>query len=742
MATTRRRINGTSFNRRNFLMGTAAAVAATPLVALGGGAAYRLIDDNPAGPLQPLVDKLPLIEGATVAVDDAAIAMAELSSEANPQRGLVKELRQETEFSMFALTWPGFADVTAYFRAERPDGSWSEWYHAETDNADAEEGEGNGMSGTELVYLEPTKAVQVSVTGLNIFGDVSKIAEEIGAGSSEAGSSQANPEFGSSGDAPTPPPAATPLPGSSGAVSWADIEPISDEHPFHQATAVFIDGRTAEGIDPIVDATNLTGMPRVITRRGWGADESMRGKPHYNDKVLGCTVHHTAGSNNYTEAQAAGIVRGIYHYHAVTRGWGDVGYNALVDKYGNIYEGRAGGLDKPVQGAHAGGFNTNTWGISIMGNYTSVNPTEASIKSVANMLGWRMAVAGANPTGDIKLTSSGSSSKFGRGTTVELPAVFAHRDVGTTTCPGDAGYSQMERIRLLTKRKYDEVKGGVIVNDAPEGAPDLEIGDQPVDIGSLPLPGSLPLETDSEGNVVLDEDKARQLIEDLAEGEGSGTPAAGGDAATDGESGTAGQGADAPSAPEGGTAVRQTSNATPMSGGHVHAGNRSILAAALGVLGSPSIGGSAEDVVGVISPVRDADASVSAIAAAPGRVLGRDDANEFAGAWRRIADEHGDVLGDARTPVQVGANVPGPDGVARPVRYVGFEDGVITVTGDGVVGAVWGAVAQEWADQGFEIGRLGVPVSVQSKDGRGWRAEFRGGEVVADARGNAESRVR
>lgn len=744
MATTRRRINGTSFNRRSFLMGSAAAVAAAPLVALGGGAAYRLVDDNPGGPLRPIVEKLPLIKGATVAVDDAAIAMAELSSATNPQRGLVKELRQESEFSMFALTWPGFADVTAYFRAQRPDGSWSEWYHAETDNSDAEEGEGNGLSGTELIYLEPTKAVQVCVTGLNIFGDVEEIAKELESGSSEAAG--AAPSLGSSGDTREAPAAVTPLPGSTGAVSWADIEPISDEHPFNQAMAVFIDGRTAEGIDPIVDATNLTGMPRVITRRGWGADESLRsGGPHYNDKVLGTTVHHTAGSNNYTEAQAAGIVRGIYHYHAVTRGWGDVGYNALVDKFGNIYEGRAGGLDKNVQGAHAGGFNTDTWGISIMGNYTSINPTEASIKSVANMLGWRMAVADADPTGSIKLTSSGSSSKFSRGTTVSLPAVFAHRDVGTTTCPGDAGYAQMERIRLLVKRKYDEVKGGTIINNSPEGDSGLEIGDNPTDIGSLPLPGSLPLTTDADGNVVLDEEKARQLAEDLQSGE-SGQPGRSGDGAapadpkdtansTDAKDGASG---DAPKAPEGGTPVERTAATTPLSGTYAHAGNRSILAAALGVLGSPALGGSAEDVLGVITPVRDAAPSIRDIPVGPGHVLGRDDDNAFAAAWRDIVAQHGEVLGEARTPVQVGASVPGPDGVARPVRYVAFDNGIMTSTEEEIIGAIWGAIANKWAEEGFEIGAPGEPAAIQTPDGDGWRADFRNGSMTEDRRGNVE----
>lgn len=703
MATTRRRINGLTFNRRNFLFGSAAVATAAPLVALGGNAAYRLVDSNPSGPRAATVDTTPLIAGITKAVNDAAIAMAELSSSDNPQRGLIKELRRDTEFSQFALTWPGFADVTAYFRALRPDGSWSEWYHAETHNSSPDDGgEGNGLSGTELIYLEPTTAVQVSVTGLNIFGDIKEIAKELAEGSGDA------PAFGSS-DADKPAGDKATLPGSVGAISWADIEPISDDHPFHQANAVFIDGGVDEGINPAVDATNLTGMPRVITRAGWGADPSLSRTPTYNDSVRGITVHHTAGSNNYTEAQAPGIVRGILHYHAVTRGWKDIGYNALVDKFGNIYEGRTGGLDKNVQGAHAGGFNVDTWGISMMGDYSSINPTEATLKSVANMIGWRLAVAGLDPMGSVTLTSSGGSDKYSRGTAVDLPVVFAHRDVGTTTCPGDAGYAQMERIRLLTKRKYDEVKGGIINNEGPEGGSGLEIGDQPVDIGSLPLPGSMPSGSDAG-------EKAREIIEGLRSG-AAGDPSVNADGAP----------AAAPAE-------------QPMDRVHVHAGNQSMLAGALGVQGSPALGGTADDVFGVVRPVRDAEPTIADIAVAPGPVLDRDADNAFAAAWRDIIAKHGDVLGEALSPIQVGASVPGADGTPRAVRFVKFAEGVLSDTSDGQVAAIWGPIADAWAAQGFETGALGEPTGTQVRDGAGWRAEFRGGTIIEDRRGGTTVR--
>ena len=159
-------------------------------------------------------------------------------------------------------------------------------------------------------------------------------------------------------------------------------------------------------------------------------------------------MHHTAGSNNYSKAESAGIVRAIYAYHAQTLGWCDIGYNVLVDKYGQIFEGRAGGLERNVQGAHAGGFNENTVGIAMMGDFSTAAPPEITVQNVGNYLGWRLAAAGLNPKGRTTMYSEGTSfTPYPRGAAVDLPIIFAHRDVGNTSCPGDGGYAQMNKIR-------------------------------------------------------------------------------------------------------------------------------------------------------------------------------------------------------------------------------------------------------------------------------------------------------
>lgn len=110
--------------------------------------------------------------------------------------------------------------------------------------------------------------------------------------------------------------------------------------------------------------------PRIVTRRGWGANENLRERGFvYTKKVKAAFVHHTASGNKYSCSQVPSLIRGIYRYHVVSSGWRDIGYNFLVDKCGNIYEGRAGGVAKAVKGAHTLGFNTNSMGIAVLGNF-------------------------------------------------------------------------------------------------------------------------------------------------------------------------------------------------------------------------------------------------------------------------------------------------------------------------------------------------------------------------------------
>lgn len=194
--------------------------------------------------------------------------------------------------------------------------------------------------------------------------------------------------------------------------------------------------------------------PAYVTRAQWGADPAlMTWPPEYADTTKAVTIHHTAESNDYTPEQSAAIVRGIYAYHSKQNGWGDIGYNALVDKYGTIFEGRAGGMDRPVVAAHTGGFNQETFGIAMMGTLTDTPPTPAELTSVERLAAWKLGGTYRDPAQKITLTSAGGgTSKYAKGQTATVDALFAHRDVGNTECPGNAGYAAMDTIRSETAK--------------------------------------------------------------------------------------------------------------------------------------------------------------------------------------------------------------------------------------------------------------------------------------------------
>jgi uncharacterized protein with LGFP repeats len=213
--------------------------------------------------------------------------------------------------------------------------------------------------------------------------------------------------------------------------------------------------------------------PAYVTRAQWGADPKlMTWPPQYAPTTRAVTIHHTAESNDYTPEQSAAIVRGIYAYHSVRNGWGDIGYNALVDKYGTIFEGRAGGMDRPVVAAHAGGFNQETFGIAMMGTLTDTPPTPAELTSVERLAAWKLGGMYRDPSQKISLTSAGGgTSKYAKGQTATVDALFAHRDVGNTECPGNAGYAAMDTIRSETAKLI--AAAGTDVRSAWAAHPDL-----------------------------------------------------------------------------------------------------------------------------------------------------------------------------------------------------------------------------------------------------------------------------
>jgi hypothetical protein len=187
--------------------------------------------------------------------------------------------------------------------------------------------------------------------------------------------------------------------------------------------------------------------PRIITRRGWGANENLRERGFvYTKKVKAAFVHHTASGNKYSCSQVPSIIRSIYRYHVVSSGWRDIGYNFLVDKCGNIYEGRAGGVAKAVKGAHTLGFNTNSMGIAVIGNFGNTKPSDAALKAISRLTAWKLGLYGVNPRGKTYLTSAGGNL-YRKGKNVRLNVISGHRDGFSTECPGRLLYGKLGSAR-------------------------------------------------------------------------------------------------------------------------------------------------------------------------------------------------------------------------------------------------------------------------------------------------------
>ena len=511
---TRRRPLYVSGRRRTLALAVAvAASVVTPLAVYGADSLVESGDEitATAGSAAPTGE-------ATVSLTEAPAAAGvdtDIAAGANP----VKEVTSETPFSMVGVTWKGYnPEAAAAVRAKNPDGSWGPWYEAEAVDGKGESTTGTG--GTEPVFLgTDTTVVQIKLSGVDL-ADTS-LADAPDAETAEAGSAGADPADTETTDAgttdtetttgddaaspgtgearaaetptqndvaatstsePAPADATGPAPARPAAddappvpTRYADIKPVAETTDINadSVTAVLLSPDDTPTPDPEAfgdvaaqggtgtDADIAARQPSIITRGGWGADESIRCRnASYDNSLAAATVHHTAGSNNYSREGSAGVVRGVYTYHARSLGWCDVGYNVMVDKYGQAFEGRHGGLSRNVQGAHAGGFNGNTWGISMMGDYSTVSPPDVTVRKMGEIIGWRLSVAGVDPKGTDTHYSEGTSyTRYARGAAVRLPNIFAHRDVGNTSCPGNAGYAKMGQIRDIAAA-YAKSGGG------------------------------------------------------------------------------------------------------------------------------------------------------------------------------------------------------------------------------------------------------------------------------------------
>jgi uncharacterized protein with LGFP repeats len=189
----------------------------------------------------------------------------------------------------------------------------------------------------------------------------------------------------------------------------------------------------------------------------WLTDDTGPGRtpppPRYDDRVAAVFVHHTDSPNAYDCAETPRIIRYLHAGQTGARDWDDIGYNFLVDRCGVIYEGRAGGVERAVTGAHTQGFNHRTAGIAAIGTFTEgAEVPRVMTDAIAALAAWKLGLSDTDPRTKVRLVSSNSGSRFTAGTSAALPALAAHTDAFMTSCPGAALTARLPEIRQLAAR--------------------------------------------------------------------------------------------------------------------------------------------------------------------------------------------------------------------------------------------------------------------------------------------------
>ncbi|MFJ3333431.1 peptidoglycan recognition protein [Streptomyces sp. NPDC086766] len=195
--------------------------------------------------------------------------------------------------------------------------------------------------------------------------------------------------------------------------------------------------------------------PHIVPRSVWLDDTARHTQPapRYDDKVVAVFVHHTDSPNGYDCADSPRIIRYLYAGQTGARRWDDIGYNFLVDRCGTIFEGRAGGVDRAVTGAHTQGFNHRTAGIAALGTFTAgAEVPRAMTDAIAALAAWKLGLADIDPRSRVRLVSSNGHSRYRTGTAAVLPALAGHKDGYMTSCPGAALNDRLPAIRQAAAR--------------------------------------------------------------------------------------------------------------------------------------------------------------------------------------------------------------------------------------------------------------------------------------------------
>ncbi|GAA2488070.1 N-acetylmuramoyl-L-alanine amidase [Terrabacter carboxydivorans] len=431
------------------------ASGATPAAAEPAAHATRV---GPTGllPAAPAPAAAPVRPRVTsFAIPDVAAGQASSAPGTSASKGrrvVAQSQHTGVAFDVAGVTFTGRApaDLEVQVRT-RARSTWTGWMDLEVDPQDGPDpGSAEGRrsrSGTEAVTAADSDGIEVRV--LTAAATPKGLALAV----VDAGTSPADATIGAVGD-----PAGTGVdPASSSTAGAGDrAAPSTVDASTAAASTTTAPTTTAASTTAAATAAAAASVPRpaIISRAQWGADDSlMPCQPQHLAGFKAAVVHHTVNANTYTSAEAASLMRGIFAFHTQSRGWCDIGYNFLVDRFGRIYEGRKGGLSGFTLGAQAGGFNQETFGVSVIGDFTSVPFPSAVRTAVARVVAWQADRSAFDPSASVTLTSGGST-RYAPGVRVTKPRVMGHRDLSLTDCPGDAAYPQVPGIRSAAASEW------------------------------------------------------------------------------------------------------------------------------------------------------------------------------------------------------------------------------------------------------------------------------------------------
>ena len=184
----------------------------------------------------------------------------------------------------------------------------------------------------------------------------------------------------------------------------------------------------------------MPGQPPIIARSAWAGRITLPRPARYYGAIELAFVHHTDNPNGYSAGEVPALLLAIFDYHRYARGYFDIAYNFVIDAFGRIWEARAGGIDEPVIGAHAGGYNSVSTGIAVLGTFMFGCRRPPALEALQQLLAWKLSLHGVPTLGKVRVEVDPADAfytPFPPGQRVLLPRIAGHRDGDLTDCPGE-----------------------------------------------------------------------------------------------------------------------------------------------------------------------------------------------------------------------------------------------------------------------------------------------------------------